>query len=68
MRGSSHSRTIAARRVMRDRPDVSLVAGANLAALLDFACRADHTASDAARQAMEKGRAALLLVEGSHGR
>ncbi|GAC1517129.1 MAG: hypothetical protein NVS1B4_16170 [Gemmatimonadaceae bacterium] len=58
--------TIAARRVLRGRADVTLVAGANLAALLDFSCRSNPGAPDAARHALEKGRAAMLLVEGTH--
>ena len=52
--------TIAARRVARDRPDVVLVTGVNLAALLDFACNDAAPSGDAARQAAERGRAAVV--------
>jgi PTS system N-acetylgalactosamine-specific IIA component len=51
--------TIAARRVARDSPDLVLVTGVNLAALLDFACNDAVPPADAARQAAERGRAAV---------
>jgi PTS system N-acetylgalactosamine-specific IIA component len=55
--------TMAARRVLRERPDVLLVAGANLPMLLDFVFAEDIPAIEAARHALERGRAAIT----SHG-
>jgi PTS system N-acetylgalactosamine-specific IIA component len=53
--------TIAARRVQRDRPELVIVTGANLPALLDFVFQADSPAGIAARHAADKGRGALLV-------
>lgn len=55
------SATLAARRLQRERPQLSVVAGANLATLLEFAMRADATADDAAT----KGRAAIVAWPGT---
>lgn len=52
--------TIAARRIMHGRDDLVLVTGVNLATLLDFVLRQD-SAGDAARHAVEKGRAAMIV-------
>jgi len=61
--------TLAARRLQRERPDLVLVTGANLAALLDFVFAAEGTDDDAAAaaahaaaHAAEKGRAALAVA------
>ena len=54
------SATIAVRRIMRDDPSVILVTGTNLATLLEFVFRGDETPADAARHAVEKGRAAIV--------
>ena len=60
--------TLAARRLQRERPDLVLVTGANLATLLDFVFAADEdsdpavAAAHAASHAAEKGRAALAVV------
>ena len=51
--------TIAARRVLRTRPDIALVTGANLAALLDFVFQSASTPAESAQHAVEKGRAAI---------
>ena len=52
--------TIAARRVLRDHPDVALVTGTNVAVMLEFAMAADApNAGPAAARAAEKGRDAL---------
>jgi PTS system N-acetylgalactosamine-specific IIA component len=56
------SATLAARRLLRARPELVLVVGANVATLLDFAFHDDLAPDDAARAAAEKGRAALLVV------
>jgi len=58
--------TIAARRLMRTRPDLVLVTGVNLATLLDFVLR-DDSAEEAARHAVEKGRAAMLVSGATRG-
>ena len=51
--------TIAARRVLRDHPEITVVTGASVATLLDFAFAADAGAA-AAAAAAEKGRQALV--------
>ena len=58
--------TLAARRVIRDRADVVLVTGANVATLLDFLYLDDAPPGEAARHAADKGRAALS-VSGAPG-
>lgn len=55
--------TMAARRILRDRPDLVLVTGANLAALLEFAFAENMNAAEGARHAVERGRSALDTVE-----
>ena len=54
--------TIAARRVARASPGLAVVTGANLAMLLDFAL--NGAAEAAAEHAADKGRAAIVVVEG----
>ena len=53
------SATIAARRVLRDHPELQLVTGTSVPVLLDWAFNAD--AGDAAARAAEKGRQALAV-------
>lgn len=62
--------SMASRRLLRDRPNVLLVAGANLPMLLDFVMADQLPAQEAARHALERGRAAMgaLGVEGGAGR
>ncbi|HJU75063.1 MAG TPA: hypothetical protein VJ717_15065 [Gemmatimonadaceae bacterium] len=55
--------TMAARRILRDRPDLVLVTGANLATLLEFVFGDERGAVDMARYAVERGREALATVE-----
>jgi PTS system N-acetylgalactosamine-specific IIA component len=56
--------TMAARRLTRSRPEVLLVAGANLPMLLDFVF-ADHLpAVEAAKHALERGKAAITAIGG----
>lgn len=59
------SATLAARRIMHDQPALTLVAGVNLATLVDFVFRDDSISPrDAAEQAAEKGRAAMVVIAG----
>ena len=51
---------LAARRVQRARPELIVVTGVNLAALLDFVMHAES--GDTAAHAVEKGRAALDIT------
>lgn len=53
--------TIAARRLQRDRPDLVVVTGANLPALLDFVFQTEGPPGLAARHSAEKGRGAILV-------
>lgn len=59
--------TRAACRVARERPGLVVVAGVNLAVLLDFVFRTDEEA-DAADAAVRKGHEALFVVGGAGGR
>jgi PTS system N-acetylgalactosamine-specific IIA component len=59
--------TMAARRLQRERPNVVIVTGTNLATLLDFVFHTDVPAAEAARHAADKGRAALMVTGGSTG-
>ena len=59
--------TMAARRLMRDRPDLLLVTGTNLATLLDFVFSDGVPVGDAVRHAVEKGKAALVVTGAPSG-
>ena len=59
------SSTIAARRVLRDRPELRLVTGANLAALLDFVFKGEASDAQALERAAEKGRASITVLGGN---
>jgi PTS system N-acetylgalactosamine-specific IIA component len=54
--------TIAARRIQRERHDVVVVTGANLATLLDFVFHGEAPPLDAASHAADKGRASLTVL------
>ncbi len=54
--------TMAARRLQRERPELVVVTGVNLAALLDFVFSEASDALAAAGGAVEKGRASLALA------
>lgn len=59
------SATLAARRIARDMPAVTVVTGSNLAALIDFVfCDGSMSPGDAARHAADKGRASLAATGG----
>ena len=53
---------LAARRVQRSRPELIVVTGANLPALLDFVMHDEGGTADAATHAVEKGVAALAIT------
>jgi PTS system N-acetylgalactosamine-specific IIA component len=64
--------TIAARRVLRDTPDLRLVVGANLPAVIDFVLSGDAGSANggdavahAVTHAVERGRQALQEVGGA---
>ena len=52
--------TMAARRLMRVHPELLLVTGVNLSVLLDFAMQTDADPVDAARTALDRGRASIV--------
>lgn len=59
--------TMAARRIQRDRPQLTIVVGANLGSLLDFVFHEDMPAGEAARRAAERGRSSLMVIGGGGG-
>ena len=61
------SATIAARRVIRARDSLTLVAGVSLAVLLDFVMSEDADPRSAARHAAERGKAAITVIGGGDG-
>lgn len=54
--------TMAARRLQRERPDLVVVTGANLATLLEFVFMTDAGSDASLRHAVEKGRGALAIA------
>jgi len=59
------STTICARRLQRVHPDLVIVTGASLTALLAFALAAEDGPVEAARAAVDKARSALQAVGGA---
>ncbi|MGQ0539059.1 MAG: hypothetical protein ACT4R6_08955 [Gemmatimonadaceae bacterium] len=59
--------TMAARRLLRERPELILVTGTNLATLLEFVFAAPDDPAAAVRHAVERGRSALAAVETARG-
>src|SRR4051812_33104795 len=53
--------TMAARRILRGMDDAVLVSGANLPTLIDFVFADDKPAPEAARHAVERGKAAISV-------
>ena len=58
---------MAARRLQRERPEMLVVTGTNLATLLDFLFPAAAAARPAAEHAVEKGKAAITLTGDARG-
>ncbi|MDB4882002.1 MAG: phosphotransferase system enzyme component [Gemmatimonadetes bacterium] len=56
--------TMAARRVLREVADVVLVSGTNLPMLLDFTLSRATDPVEAARTAVERGRASMTVIGG----
>ena len=55
--------TMAARRLQRGRPELTVVTGTNLAVLLDFLFADALLPQEAAQMAAEKGRSSLLVTQ-----
>ena len=62
------SATIAARRVIRTRDSLTLVAGVSLAVLLDFVMSQDPDPRAGARHAADRGKSAITVIGGGDGR
>ena len=56
--------TMAARRLLREHPQVMLVSGTNLPMLLDFVMSSAPSASDAAHASVERARSAIAAYGG----
>jgi len=56
--------TMAARRLLREEPQVLLVSGTNLPMLLDFVMSSAPSAHDAARTAVDRARSAIAAYGG----
>lgn len=59
------SATMAARKAIRDLPQIVLVVGANLPMLLDFVLSNADSPAEAARHAADRGRSAIVVHEGA---
>ncbi len=56
--------TMAGRRLLRDRPDITLVTGMNLPLVLDFVMQDQAEPAMAARNALTRGQGALTVCGG----
>jgi PTS system N-acetylgalactosamine-specific IIA component len=56
--------TMAARRLLRDRPEVLLVSGTNLPMLLDFVMSSAPSAHEAAHASVDRARSAIAAYGG----
>jgi N-acetylgalactosamine PTS system EIIA component len=56
--------TMAARRLLRDRPEMLLVSGTNLPMLLDFVMSSAPSAHDAAHASVDRARSAIAAYGG----
>jgi PTS system N-acetylgalactosamine-specific IIA component len=56
--------TMAARRLLREQPQVLLVSGANLPMLLDFVMSSATSSHDAARTAVDRARSSIAAYGG----
>ena len=54
--------TMGARRMIRDKPEVLLIAGVNLPILLDFVFADQKSPQEAATHALERGKAAIIAA------
>jgi PTS system N-acetylgalactosamine-specific IIA component len=59
--------TMAARRIQREEPGITVVTGVNLATLLDFAFHVEAGDEHAVEHAADKGRASLVVTGGPRG-
>jgi PTS system N-acetylgalactosamine-specific IIA component len=59
--------TMAARRIQREQPGLTVVTGVNLATLLDFAFHVEAGDAHAVEHAADKGRASLVVTGGPRG-
>lgn len=59
--------TMAARRIQRDQPELTVVTGVNLSTLLDFTFTAESGDANAVEHAADKGRASLVVTGGPRG-
>ena len=59
--------TMAARRIQRDQPALTVVTGVNLSTLLDFTFTAESGDANAVEHAADKGRASLVVTGGPRG-
>lgn len=59
------SATLAARRVGRDHPELTIVTGVNLSTLLDFVFSEAESPADAARDAAARGRDGITALGGA---
>ena len=59
--------TMAARRIQREQPTLTVVTGVNLSTLLDFTFTSESGDANAVEHAADKGRASLVVTGGPRG-